>query len=152
MSNLERLSSRLPAFEKWISWGHRPKLRDGDIQGVPRRFGLFGLYLLAHAEDGTSLEGAAGSDRHLLSNVVYIGMSTHIDQRLSAHSAVRRYRQRYDDRQCSRLWLSVWHSGTTSFADTSSRSIAHTELALLERLLLWQYAHTFKRLPALNRC
>ena len=137
-------------FDPWRRWRLRERL--SDELDVPREFGILGLYLLATSE--VCVSNHAHSDLlHINSNVIYIGMSKHVTQRLEKHhGAVHRYRQETDDTTAEYLMYSQWMSPWTTYrvADPkSSRYFAYVRY--LERKLIWEYARDFDRLPRFNR-
>lgn len=108
------------------------------------------MYLLAMAE--TDLAVAGTDDRHLQGHVVYIGKSSHVEQRLErTHQAVGRYRANFNDKECKNLWFSVWHSEwSNSDYDSSRKAVALASIALYERALILAYVQKHGCLPALN--
>lgn len=138
------------AFSKWWRW--RSRSRTSQDLDVPANFGLLGLYLLAMSESDLSSQASKG-ESHLQEQVIYIGMSTHVDQRLErTHLGVRRYRKVYGDNQCLKLSFSTWHSeATNSNLQRPAGVVACSEVALYERVLLLAYARQHGRLPVLNK-
>ena len=91
--------------------------------------------------------------RHLQPQVVYIGMSTHVERRLERnHAGVARYRKHFEDPKCKNLWVSIWHSDTTNWdLGKPAGVVGCATIALYERALLLAYALKHLRLPVLNR-
>lgn len=137
-------------FTEWRRWSTRA--RPSQDFDVPRSFGILGLYLLAVSE--SDLSATAGTaDQYLQQHVIYIGKSTHVEQRLErTHQAVARYRTQFDDNKCKSLWFSVWHSGWSNMQhDISREAIALASIALYERALILDFVQKNGRLPVLNR-
>lgn len=134
-------------FSPWRHWKGRP--RPSKQLDVPVDWGLLGLYLLA-SEDALVALDQPGHKRHVASQILYIGMSRHVDRRLEKHhSGVRRYKERYGDADGAKLVFSMWQS---SWSNTVENSVHDAALAMYERILLWEFAKANGRLPALNRC
>ena len=104
---------------------------------VPVGFGLLGLYLLAMSESELSTQASKG-EQHLQEETVYIGMSTHVEQRLErTHLGVVRYRKLCGDSQRKNLWFSIWHSGASNWGlRQPSGVVACAKVAVYERALL----------------
>ncbi|EMN7345174.1 hypothetical protein ACN930_004683 [Vibrio parahaemolyticus] len=65
------------------SWKH---------QDIPQQFGIYGVYLLATFDSEEKVKLFA--PENMPSDIIYIGMSSHIDRRLSSsHKAIKRYRK-----------------------------------------------------------
>ena len=137
------------AFSEWRRWYARSRpSREFD---VPADFGILGLYVLAAAD--LILVEQPAEERFLQTDVLYIGMSTHVEQRLAyTHKAVSTYRTEFNDQQCSKLWFSSRHS------DWNNRdlrkphgAVALATVALYERFLLLSYAGKHGQFPRLNR-
>lgn len=132
-------------FSKWRRWSHRHCLTE-DFD-VPRDFGILGIYLFASPEPTDSIK------RHILSNVIYIGMSTHITRRLDKrHKAIRQYQEIFNDPGEQQLYFCEWQSPWTNW-DIKKESGAE-QLAFvryIERKLIWEYAKKFHRLPIFNK-
>jgi hypothetical protein len=138
-----------PSFSPWNAWRHRE--RTADDLDVPREYGVPGLYLLATSEI-CSVNHTHSSPRHLSQNVIYIGMSKQVTQRLERHhKAVGRYRIEMADNKCERLmysqWMPYWRSNVISVAN-KVRDLAYVRF--LERKLIWEYVQAFGTLPRLN--
>ena len=132
-------------FSQWERWRSRP--RPSQVFDVPAEFGIRGLYLLANSESAPIAEDYA-DEKYLHPQVIYIGESSHVDQRLErTHNAVRRYREANGDANCDKLWFSVWRSQWTNW----DRALAGASLALYERALLLAYVKRHEKYPALNR-
>lgn len=134
-------------FGEWQNWHSRPRpSRDLD---VPANFGIFGLYIFARFEsqpDATAVSEA----KYLQEEVIYIGMSSHVDQRLEkSHRAASRYRESFSDPQGKNLWFSVWSSPWTN--GDRNRVIAQASIACYERALILGYVHQHKQFPLLNK-
>lgn len=133
-------------FDDWARWDARAKL--ADELDVPESFGIFGLYLLAHSVGMP--ETSLGSKKHLSENVIYIGMSSHVDSRLeNHHSKVAEYKTEYDDPSCKNLWLTTWMSDQTN--DSKTQTYGRTYTSFLERLLILEYVEKFGNLPRFNK-
>src|SRR5207248_3279754 len=95
------------AFSDWHSWRFRQ--RTTEQFDVPEDFGILGIYLLACSTDGPPPSSA--TERHLLPNVIYIGMSGHVMRRLErGHRAVNRYRTQLKDASGKNLYFCQWNS------------------------------------------
>jgi hypothetical protein len=118
---------------------------------VSLEFGILGLYLLAEADVKPS-SGHALKAGELPEEVVYIGMSRHIDRRLEkTHHAVTRY-TKSENAELSRLWFATWQSEWTNFGlKRKGGLVGLATLALYERALILLYAKKYGRLPKLNR-
>lgn len=140
-------------FSEWRRWSSRP--RPSQSLDVPPEFGILGLYLLAGLDETNSSPSSNNADIYLQSEVVYIGMSTHVEQRLErTHSGVAQYRKHFNDSRCNNLWFSTWHSDVTNWSLRTREKesiIAYTTVALYERALLLEYAKKYGRLPILNK-
>ncbi len=136
-------------FSEWQRW--RARSRPSQEFDVPADFGILGLYVLA-AADSTLVEQPA-EERYLQASVLYIGMSTHVEQRLaSTHKAVSTYRTEFNDQECSKLWFASWHSDWNNRELRKPHgAVALATIALYERFLLLSYARKHGRLPHLNR-
>src|SRR5205807_6869406 len=112
---------------------------------------LLGLYLLAAADQDPNVGDT--KKEYLKSEVVYIGMSTNVDQRLErTHKAVARYCRNYTDPGGQRLWFSLWQPGWTNRERSSARrAVRLASIALYERVLLLAFATEHGFLPVLNR-
>ena len=137
-------------FGAWQKWAKRD--RPSQDFDVPRDFGFYGLYLLSTGELDSS-PAETDPNRHLQAHVLYIGKSTQVEQRLErSHKAVANYRERFEDKQFSRLWFSTWHSGWNSGEhDASRKAINLASMAFYERAAILEYVRTHGRLPILNR-
>lgn len=136
-------------FGGWQRW--RARSRPSQDFDVPADFGCLGLYLFATTE--TDLSAVENSkERHLEEHVVYIGMSTHVEQRLErTHHAIVKYREQFNDDKCNNLWFAIWHSDWTNREHNISRkTVALASIALYERALLLAYATKYGRFPACN--
>ncbi len=148
MANLEVPPLLFTEWHRWIA-----RSRPSQNLDVPPEFGILGLYLLARS-DAEAFPAELGTDeRHLHSQVVYIGMSTHVEQRLErTHAGVRRYREHFEDSRCKNLWFSVWHSDISNWhLEKPAGVVARATIALYERALLLAYAKKHGRLPLLNK-
>lgn len=138
------------SFDNWRRWDERP--RPSHDYEVPYEFGILGIYILAAAElkPGNSV---APNPKDLPQEVLYIGMSTHVDSRLEKHHmAVSRYKAEYSDASCQNLWFSTWLSDWTNTALSKRISpVAEATLAFYERGIILMYVRKFECLPALNR-
>lgn len=138
-------------FTEWQRW--RARTRPSQDLEVPPEFGILGLYLLA-VSDAEVLPAELGAgERHLQSQVVYIGMSTHVERRLErTHAGVRQYCEHFEDSNCKNLWFSVWHSDISNWhLKKPAGVVACATIALYERALLLTYAKKHGRLPVLNK-
>lgn len=137
------------AFNGWRKWSARP--RPSQNFEVPLEFGILGLYLLAEAE-GIPGDDLAPNSENLPEEVLYVGMSTHVDRRLErTHNAVTRFADS-KGANMNNLWFAVWQSEWTNTNLKQSRGIiALATLAVYERALILAYARKFGRLPNLNR-
>jgi hypothetical protein len=134
-------------FGAWRPWKDRD--RPSQELDVPQDFGLLGLYVLFASETAPSEPLDIGV---LPAEVVYIGMSSRVDQRLEKfHRAVKTYKAKFSDPTCHRLWHATWHHGTSNWErDECKAVIAATEVAFYERALIAMYAAQHGRLPAIN--
>lgn len=134
-------------FDPWRPWAHRD--RPSQDYEVPESFGIFGIYLIAEFQNPPKkLEIDTSS---LPKEVIYIGMSSHVDRRLEkSHSAVRKYRSETGDEQCRNLWYaraySEWSNGYAEGARIASAYIAY-----YERALILEYTRANQQLPKYNR-
>lgn len=134
-------------FDDCRKWSSRP--RPSQDFDVPLGFGILGLYVLAaSAEEPPPLSTA-----DLPKEVVYIGMSRHVDRRLErSHNGVSLYKSTYSDAACTSLWFSVWRSEWSSGAHRFGVDpIALATVAVYERAVILAYARKHGELPALNR-
>lgn len=122
---------------------------------VPASFDVGGLYLFAHFPDNGSHPSIAMKASHMMSEVIYIGMSKRLTGRTQSHEKITRlYKTEFKDMQCERLYFSHcdlglgWGSWDLTHRDKSSVKLAFIRYA--ERKLLWEYAREFGRLPSLN--
>ncbi len=143
-------------FPHWRSWNTRPSTSDNSLWATPKDYDLGGVYLLAHLPNTPDKNGPYTSSLHLNSDVVYIGMSTRITARLEGnrHEKVRdKYRRFCKDPECEFLYYSIYYSEDWSTLLGWTSELGRVKRAFLyftERRLLWEYAKTFGRLPALN--
>lgn len=135
-------------FSTWKSWKSRP--RPSSELDVPSEFGILGIYLLSSWYEGPPTKPPEPKD--LPAEMVYVGMSRHIDQRLEQrHSAVVRYRVECSDIACQRLYFATWRSDWSSRSISSMSPTARARLLLYERALIVLYAEKHGRLPRFNR-
>ena len=138
------------AFAKWRKWIARP--RPSHDMDVPSEFGMLGLYMLACSDTTPPGNSTSPDTADLPEEVIYIGMSRHVDRRLeSSHNAVARYKKKYADEPCSGLWFSSWSSEWSSWSSKTCGPVERATLVFYERALILAYAKRFGRLPALNR-
>jgi len=134
-------------FDPWKPWHmrYRPSL---DFE-VPESFGIFGIYLIA-AFQSTPVKKEI-EPTSLPKEVVYIGMSSHVDRRLEkSHSAVRKYRRETGDERCENLWYgraySSWSNGVSGNIE-----MARAYIVYYERALILEYTRANEALPKYNR-
>jgi hypothetical protein len=118
---------------------------------MPIVFGLLGIYLLATSDVDAQAETA--ENRFLDEAVVYIGMLTHVEQRLERpHKAVSAYRLQTGDASANNLRFSIRHSGCCKWQYARKGPVvAAATIAVYERVLLLAYAEKYGRLPLFNR-
>ena len=140
------------SFSRWVPWRHR--LHIADELDVPTEFGILGIYLLASWPDAPPATPPDPKD--LPSEIIYVGMSKHIDRRIEKpHAAVLRYVLDCEDNACERLYFSTWRSEWSSWSGRMSADpsapIKRARLHLYEQALIVRYAQTNGRLPKFNR-
>lgn len=138
-------------FSSWEHWSTRSR-PSTDLDGVPEAFGILGVYMLAaSAAKPTAIDLTKST--HLPSEVVYVGLSCQVEQRLErSHSAVRRYREQQADTGCNNLWYCHWRSDWSRHRGIREAApLAYASIALYERALILAYVKQYGKLPALNR-
>ena len=121
------------------------------MDGVPEAFGVIGLYVLAASTETPNPLDFSDEDA-FPPEVIYIGTSTHVEQRLERHhGAVSRYRKNSSDAQCQKLWFSYWHSEWShDKGHQKPMPLALASVAFHERALLLAYVVQYGRYPILN--
>lgn len=136
-------------FGRWAPWSMRP--RPSQDFGVPKHFGVLGLYILSC---GNEIEISMGEVDafDLPQSVIYVGMSRHVDRRLEvSHAAVTRYRMKTGDNQLHKLQFAIWRSEWSSNAYAAVNSVVHqTAIAFYERAVIHSFVDKYGRLPMLN--
>lgn len=134
-------------FDNWQRWSYR----DIPAQNCDVRedFGIFGIYLLACFPLECMCKDFDPDE--LPEEIIYIGMSSHVDLRLArSHKAVRKYRVDTGDSSCENLWYvrgySVW-----SNSDKNRNDMAKAYMSYYERALILKYARAYKVLPKYNQ-
>ncbi|MDW1848885.1 hypothetical protein R7E49_24195, partial [Vibrio sp. Vb2110] len=119
------------------SWKH---------QDIPQQFGIYGVYLLATFDSEEKVKPF--SPENMPSDIIYIGMSSHIDRRLSSsHKAIKRYRKISGDRALEKLWVI---KADSKWNNSRDKIEGQAYVAYWERLLLLNYVRAYKTFPLLN--
>jgi hypothetical protein len=136
-------------FSDWRPWGLRE--RTSEQFDVPRDFGILGIYLLAFSTNGPP-PPSSPTERHLLPNVIYVGMSGHVMRRLErAHTAVNSYRKLFDDVSGKKLYFCQWDTDWPNSATGDKASVQNAALRYVEAKLIAEHALKNGRRPKLNR-
>lgn len=134
-------------FDQWKWWIVRD--RPSQDVDVPADFGMFGIYVLARF---VSQPTEKNFDPYgMPKEVLYIGMSSHVDRRLErSHTAVRKYRKETGDDLCKKLWYvraySPWNNRSLKQISTATAHVAY-----YERALILSYVNKYGALPKYNR-
>ncbi len=141
-------------FRPWKHWRKRETTYD-PFHDVPRDMYEPGIYLLAQLNDATKLSNTDSANLYMNPQVVYLGASTMVTNRLEGkkHSAVYgKYAEKCDDPEFKKLFFSICHLNFKNLsAKGNLRKVNNAYLYYIERKLIWDFAKEYKRLPLLNQ-
>lgn len=135
------------SFDDWKPWDLRLKL--SEEFDVPEEFGIYGIYLVAEFE--TAPEVRKITPISIPEEVIYIGMSSHVDRRLEkSHSAIRKYMEESGDSNCEKLWFGRAQSSWTN-SQLEGQAVATAYMAYYERALILEYTRSYGKFPRFNK-
>ena len=133
-------------FGNWQKW-YDATNNDWKRDDVPEGFGIFGVYLFANLEPDEIEKPFETAN--MPRSILYIGMSSHIDQRLSStHQAIEKYLKLEGKNSLEKLYVMKGYTTLTNNIQSRVEGQAYT--AYWERLLLLNYVKAYKEFPILN--
>jgi len=134
-------------FSDWRKFQYRDRI--SEEMDIPASYGLMGVYLLASPLPLPSDK----SIYHLAPEIIYIGMSSHVTNRLDrSHNAVIKYKNESGDANVDMLCYSEWLSPWSNMdINSNAHKVRATFIHYIERKLIWEFANQHGLLPKYNR-
>lgn len=134
-------------FGDWIRWSTRDR-PSREVDDVPEIFGVQGVYLIGEFRSPPIQRSI--EPKCLPQEIIYIGMSKHLDRRLEkSHQAVKKYRRETGDVHCDSLWYCRAYS---HWSNISENKAVTAYVLYYERALILEYVRAYGNLPKYNKC
>ncbi|GBE04685.1 hypothetical protein BMS3Abin10_00301 [bacterium BMS3Abin10] len=143
-------------FLSWEPWHMRDSTAQRDPDDPPPNFDVSGIYLFAHFKKKPRREKIKNDKLHLDPNVIYIGKSKRVTNRLEGkrHEKITKdYIEIFNDKALEKLYYSLCHTGWTTwdYRDGDYGKALNAGLLFFERKLIWEFAKKYRTIPILNR-